>query len=117
MTKRKRKVPSQLSPLDLVQHTAEMLKTAGFVFSHTGSNSTSCYYRFPGRTGTIRVGTHRVRKSKDMHWGTLNAVASITFSHKATWSDGTAQRSVEGVNSEIAHAIGRFFLGSMETKP
>ena len=114
-TRRKNIVRTRLTPLECSDYAALLLKKAGFVFSHAGRNgSTSCYYKFPGRVGTIRIGTHRVRNPEDRHWGELNAVASVTFSHRAVRDDGTYQRSVEGMENEIAQAIGRFFIKSTE---
>ena len=115
-SKRKNAVRVTFTPLEACSYAAALLKGAGFVFSHAGGGSTSCYYGFPGRIGLLRVGTHKGRKPKDKRFGANNSVAALTFSNKAVRDDGTYQRSADGMENEIAQAIGRFMLNSARSE-
>lgn len=101
-----------LTPLEACDVAASELKRAGFCFAKVGRKTHTTYYGFPDRRGLLRLSTHASTKAKDRRFGADNAVACLTFSHKATYSDGTLIMKRETILSETAYAIGRFFLCS-----
>lgn len=109
-----------LTPLEACDRAAVMIKKAGFAFSHAGRLTHTTYYRFPGRSGTLRLSTHAAAKFKSRRFGPADvAVSAITFSHKTVYADGTLIMATQTIESAVAQGIGRFFLRSalLETKP
>ncbi len=103
-----------LTPLEACDLAADLLRRAGFVFDHAAMNgSTSTYYKYPGRIGFLRVSTHRTAKkaTRTRHFSQVN-VASVTFSHKAIFADGTLIMKESTIEAEVCSAIGRFLIVS-----
>lgn len=99
-----------MTPLEACDYAAKILLKAGFVFSHCAMNTTSCYYSFPGRSGLLRVSTHRGSKRKDRP-GRMY-VAALTFSHRAVRHNGQLLLSGQALDAEIERGIGRFMVNS-----
>jgi hypothetical protein len=98
--------------LDAIAEAVALLKQAGFVLDHYArSGTTTCYYRYPGREGFIRVSTH---SSKKAPIGLNGVLAKLTYApdHKHCRIPGTMRLSEVALRHGVVVAIGQYFLGS-----
>jgi hypothetical protein len=106
-SRQKQPVPDH-DVFDLCTYAAEVLIRAGFQWHETSRQTESCYYKFPGRDGVLRVGTHKRKKpdkNKDRIYG------KITFAPTPVLSPpGMIRMTEQAIESKIAYAIGTYLM-------
>ena len=91
--------------LILMEHAARRLKESGFVLEYVSMKSEACYYRFPGRDGVLRMAAHR-------YSGAMDKAVESPVTACMTFGPDTAMFSTVKMESLLASAIGRYFLGN-----
>lgn len=96
---------NRIDYLDAFHLATDMVKSAGFQFSHSSMQTETCYYCYPARHPLLlRISTH---KSKKPPIGLNNVVARMTFT-----SNDTTHLNADLVESRVKWAIGEYFLAS-----
>lgn len=96
---------SQIDHLDAYHLAIELVKKAGFEFSHASMSTESCYYVHPARRPyLLRVSAH---KTKHSPIGLNNVVARVSFT-KGEEKHGI--HTERNVLNRVTWAVGQYFL-------
>lgn len=106
-----RKTALRLSPLEACDQAICLLKQAGFEFVKVSMKSHTAYYRFPGRYGVLRVGTHP-KSNGNSRAETGPVCGTITYSPAHAKADGKLLLSAIHVENTVANAVGRYMIKS-----
>jgi hypothetical protein len=99
-----------MTPLDFCDGAAELLRKAGFIFVCASMKSTSCYYRLPDRSGTLRVSIHGRKKDRAGVHQTGRVHAQATFPAGSANARGILDKGHEYLEGVVARAIGIYML-------
>lgn len=101
--------------LQACEQAAEMLRRAGFEHAGTSKSTTTAYYRFPGRTGLLRVAEHKYKRGgASGESSLLPVVAKLTFAGDHVTREGTMRLSQAALEGKVCGAIGRYMLATGE---
>ena len=99
------KRPNRIDYLEAYHLAVDLVKSAGFAFSHASMQTETCYYSHPARHPLLlRISTHRSKKSPI---GLNNVVARMTFTAK-----DTVHLNADLVTSRVKWEIGEYFLAT-----
>jgi hypothetical protein len=96
---------SQITYLEAYHLAIELVKKAGFEFSHAAMSTESCYYRHPARAPyLLRVSAH---KSKHSPIGMRHVVARVSFTRG---EEKHGMHTPTNTLNRVTWAIGQYFL-------
>jgi len=95
----------QINYLEAYHLALELVKKAGFEFSHAAMQTESCYYWHPARKPyLLRVSAHR---SKHSPIGLNNVIARVSFT---SGEDKHGLHTEKNTLNRVTWAIGQYFL-------
>lgn len=100
-----------ITTLEACYEASKLLKAAGFEMVNVSMRSEAVYYRFPGRSGVIRVADHS-GGGKSLA-GLDRVLAKLTFlPHKLARIPGTLVIGEHQMHNIVCAAIGRYMIAS-----
>ena len=88
------------------EEVAELVKKAGFILHENSMQSEACYYRYPGKSGLLRIAAHRYSRTQSRLNPAKNVICCLTFGETYT------AKCKGSVDAKIMMAVGKFFLNA-----